>query len=205
MGWTPLFLKMDTKRVLIVGAGEVGERRARRFLESGADVVIIGKDVSNDLVGLGASIEPIDEVEKWVEWSDIVIAATNDHSLNELIADLADEKLLNRADYPQKGNLIVPSSFFVGDVQICIFTRGKSPLMAKELRKKIQKIIKEEDILKLELQNFARNVLKEKIKGQKKRRSFLYNILNDENIERYLKDGDIESAKSYIKESIENL
>lgn len=203
MGWTPLFLKMDTKKVLIVGAGEVGERRAKRFLESGADVVIIGKDVSNDLVVLGASIKPLDEVEEWVEWSDIVIAATSDHSLNQLIAELADEKLLNRADYPQKGNLIVPSSFFVGDVQICIFTSGKSPLMAKELRKRIQKIIKEEDILKLELQNFARNILKEKIKDQKERRLFLYRILNDEDIERYLKNGDMESAKGYIEELIQ--
>jgi len=95
MGWTPLFLKMDTKKVLIVGAGEVGERRAKRFLESGADVVIIEKDVSNDLVGLGASFKPLDEVEEWVEWSDIVIAATSDHSLNQRIAELADEKLLN--------------------------------------------------------------------------------------------------------------
>jgi precorrin-2 dehydrogenase/sirohydrochlorin ferrochelatase len=203
MGWTPLFLKMDSKKVLIVGAGEVGERRAKRFLEAGADVVIIGKDVSTDLVGHGASIKPLNEVEKWVEWSDIVVAATSDHSLNQRIADLADEKLLNRADYPQKGNLIVPSSFFLGDVQICIFTKGKSPLMAKELRKRIQKIIKEEDILKLELQNFTRNILKEKIKDQKKRRSFLYKILDDENIERYLKNGDMESAKGYIEESIQ--
>ena len=42
MGWTPLFLEMHQKNVLIVGAGEVGERRARRFLEAGANVVVLG-------------------------------------------------------------------------------------------------------------------------------------------------------------------
>lgn len=203
MGWTPLFLRMDGKNVLIIGAGEVGKRRAKRFLEAGANVVIIGRNVSEDLLDLGASIRSQDEIEEWINWSDIVVVATSDHDLNEHVAHLAEDKLLNRADYPQKGNIIVPSSFFIGGVQICIFTKGKSPLMAKELRKKIQKIIKKEDILKLELQNFTRNILKEKIHDQKRRRSFLYEILNDEIIERFIKDGDLESAKRYIKESIE--
>lgn len=203
MGWTPLFFRMDGKNVLIIGAGEVGKRRAKRFLGAGANVVIVARNVSEDLLDLGALKKPQDEIEEWINWSDIVVVATSDHNLNERVAHLAEDKLLNRADYPQKGNIIVPSSFFIGDVQICIFTKGKSPLMAKELRKKIQKIIKKEDISKLELQNFTRNILKEKIHDQKRRRSFLYEILNDEIIEKLTKEGDLESAKRYIKESIE--
>ena len=66
--------------------------------------------------------------------------------------------------------MIVPSSFFIGDVQISIFTGGKSPLMSKELRKKIEKVIKTEDVMQLELQSFARNILKMEIDDQKIRR-----------------------------------
>ncbi len=201
MGWTPLFLQMENKNVLIVGAGEVGSRRARRFLEAGADVIIIGRN-SKDLADLGASFKPLDEVGKWVDWSDLVVVATGDDELNERVAKLAGGKLLNRADYPNDGNLIVPSSFSIGDVQFCIFTKGKSPLMAKELRKKIQKVINEEDILQLELQNFTRNILKEKIDDQKKRRDYLYEILNDETIRTYLKKGNLEDAKKYVKERL---
>ncbi len=199
MGWTPLFLQMKNKNVLVVGAGEVGGRRARRFIEAGANVTIIGRKTSEELSELGAAIKPVQEVKEWVEWSDIVIVATGDHELNENVAELAAHKLLNRADYPEEGNLIVPSSFFIGDVQLCIFTGGKSPLMARELRKKIEKVIKEEDILQLELQNFTRNILKEKIHDQKKRRDYLYEILNDENISKLLEEGDLEGAKKYIK------
>lgn len=199
MGWTPLFLQMKHKNVLIIGAGEVGTRRARRFLEADANVIIIGRNIPEDIFGLGAIHKPQEEIEKWVKWSDLVVVATNDHELNESVADLAKDKLLNRADYPDDGDLIVPSSFSIGDVQLCIFTNGKSPLMAKELRKRIQKVITAEDILQLELQDFTRNILKEKVEDQKKRRAYLYEILNDENIGKYIKEGDLESAKEYIK------
>lgn len=199
MGWTPLFLQMESKNVLIVGAGEVGSRRALRFIDAGANVIIIGEKISEELNELGVICKPVQEVEKWTEWSDIVIVASGDHNLNDKVAKLAGSKLLNRADYPEEGNLIVPSSFFVGDVQLCIFTGGKSPLMAKELRKKIQNVIKEEDILQLELQDFTRNILKEKVNNQKKRRDYLYEILNDENIGELLNNGNMEGAKEYVK------
>ena len=204
MGWTPLFLQMENKNVLIVGAGEVGTRRAQRFLESGANVTVINEEVSSDLVDLGAAFKPLDEVEKWVKWSDLVVIATGDHKLNERVAELAKGKLLNRADYPDKGDLIVPSTFSIGDVQFSIFTSGKSPLMAKELRKRIQKVIMEEDILQLELQNFTRNILKENMNDQKKRRDYLYKILNDKNIQEYLRQGNLEDAKKYIKQQLRN-
>jgi precorrin-2 dehydrogenase / sirohydrochlorin ferrochelatase len=200
MGWTPLFLQMKDKNVLILGAGEVGNRRARRFLEANANVIIIGRNIPEYIIELGAIPKPQEEIEKWVKWSDLAVIATNDHELNRSVADLAKDKLLNRADYPDDGNLIVPSSFSIGDVQLCIFTNGKSPLMAKELRKRIQKVITAEDILQLELQDFTRNILKEKVVDQKKRRAYLYEILNDENIEKYIKEGDLESAKEHIKQ-----
>lgn len=200
MGWTPLYLQMDEKNVLVVGAGEVGSRRARRFLKAGANVIIIGRKIPEELSELGATFKPLNEIEEWVEWSDIVIVATGDGALNEKVAKLASHKLLNRADNPEEGNLIVPSSFFIGDVQLCISTGGKSPLMARELRKKIQKVIKREDILQLELQNFTRNILKEKIFDQKKRRDYLYEILNNENIGELLMEGNLEGAKKYIKQ-----
>jgi len=202
MGWTPLFLEMHQKNVLIVGAGEVGERRARRFLEAGANVVVLGSHAPPEILELGASLEPLKDAAKWVEWADLVVTATPGTDLNQKLADLAGSKLVNRADEPEKGNFIVPSSFFIGDVQICIYTGGKSPLMAKELRKKIQKVIKTEDVLQLELQDFARNILKERVEDQKTRRKHLYQILNDEEVKKFLEEGDLQGAKVYVEGSL---
>ncbi|MDD3984377.1 MAG: bifunctional precorrin-2 dehydrogenase/sirohydrochlorin ferrochelatase [Methanobacterium sp.] len=203
MGWTPLFLEMEDKKVLIVGSGEVGKRRTIRFLKAGANVVIVGNHVSNYLSDLGVAIKPVEEINNWIEWADIVITASADHELNQKVADLSGHKLVNRADHPNKGNLIVPSSFFIGDVQICIFTGGKSPLMSKELRKKIEKVISPENVMQLELQSFARNMLKERLDDQKKRRSILYNILEDPNIKKFLTNGKFEDAKDYVNRMID--
>lgn len=202
MGWTPLYLEMKDKKVLIVGSGEVGSRRAIRFLNAGAEVIILGNQIDDELITKGASLESADEAEKWIKWADLVVVASGDSNFNQNMADLAEGKLLNRADKPDEGNMIVPSSFFIGDVQISIFTQKKSPLMAKELRKKIQKVISEEDILQLDLQSYTRNILKDKVKGQKNRRTYLYQLLNDENIKNFLEEGKIEEAKSYVDKII---
>jgi precorrin-2 dehydrogenase / sirohydrochlorin ferrochelatase len=202
MGWTPLYLEMQEKNVLVVGAGEVGERRATRFLKSGANVIITAGHPSDKLRTLGATYKPLEELPKWVKWADLVVVASGDPQLNQEVSLLSKDKLINRADNPEDGNLIVPSSFFIKDVQFSIFTQGKSPLMAKELRKRIQAVVQEEDILQLELQHFTRQLLKEKIDNQKTRRDYLYQILNDKKIKQLLKQDELEYAKKYVSEFI---
>lgn len=59
MGWTPLYLEMSDKNVLVVGAGEVGQRRALRFLDAGANVVISGGKVPTQLIKLGLNPNPV--------------------------------------------------------------------------------------------------------------------------------------------------
>jgi precorrin-2 dehydrogenase/sirohydrochlorin ferrochelatase len=205
MGWTPLFLEMKDKNVLIIGSGEVGNRRARRFLKAGANVVVIGNHVPIEIVDLGATIKTQEEIENYVEWADIVITASADHELNQKVGTISGKKLINRADAPDKGNLIVPSSFFVGDVQISIFTGGKSPLISKGLRKKIEKVINVEDVMQLEIQSFARNILKEKVHNQKKRKEYLYIISEDDEIKNLLKKGKLEDAKDYVAKYLSSI
>ncbi|OPX58225.1 MAG: precorrin-2 dehydrogenase [Methanobacterium sp. PtaB.Bin024] len=205
MGWTPLYMDMQNKNVLVVGSGEVGERRARRFLKSGANVVINSDHVSDQLKELGAIYKPRKELSKWADWADLVVVASGDAQLNQEVSLLSKDKLINRADYPEEGNLIVPSSFFIGDVQFSIFTQGKSPLMAKELRKRIQSVVNKKDILQLELQHFTRQLLKEKVEDQKKRRDYLYQILNDKKINELLDNGEVVRAQVYITQLLESL
>ena len=205
MDWTSLYFKTSNLNVFILGTGEVATRRANKFLDHGANVKLAGNDLSKDLEDKGAVLCSTDEVDELVSWSDLVVVASGDNELSEHVSNIAQDKLINRADFPQKGDIIVPTSFNIGEIEISIFTNGKSPLMARQLRKKIQSVITEEDILEIELQDYARSILKEVISDQKQRRKYLYEIFENKQINEYVKDNKIDKAKLYIDNLIRGL
>ncbi|MDR2874026.1 MAG: bifunctional precorrin-2 dehydrogenase/sirohydrochlorin ferrochelatase, partial [Methanobrevibacter sp.] len=171
MEWISLFLKMENKKVFILGSGEVGFRRAERFLNSKSKVIIAGNSLSKKLKEKGAILEEIDlkidptaetlmKLNNIINWSDLVVIASENPFLNEKVSLMAKDKLLNRADFPKKGNVIVPTKFNIDNIEISIYTNGKSPLMARELRKRLSKAITTEDILQIKLQEYIRDILK---------------------------------------------
>lgn len=198
MNWTSVYLKTNSLNVFILGTGEVATRRADKFLSHGASVKLAGESLDSSIEEKGAILVSTDDVDELVNWADLVIIASGDRELSNYVASIADKKLLNRADFPNDGNLIIPTSFNIGDVEISIFTNGKSPLMARQLRKKIQEIITDEDLIKMELQDYARSILKEKVENQKERRTYLYTIFEDKNIHNLIEKNKIDEAKSYI-------
>lgn len=202
MNWTALYLKTSGLKVFILGTGEVATRRANKFLDHGAIVKLAGSSIDEELVTKGAKLHSTDEVDDLVDWSDFVVIASGDRQLSDYVADISHEKLVNRADFPNDGDVIVPTSFNIGDIEISIFTNGKSPLMARQLRKKIQSIITEEDILEIELQDYSRSLLKEIIPDQKDRRDYLYKIFEDEDIRELIRAKEIDRAKAVICELI---
>lgn len=202
MGLTSLFLEVENKNVFILGTGEVATRRAHRFLDKGANVILAGNSIDDELTEKGAILTPLKDLDEMVKWSDIVITASGDEELCEYITSISQGKLINRADKPEKGNIIAPTSFLIDDIEISIFTNGQSPLMARELRKKIQSIITQEDILEIKLQDYARKILKERIASQKTRKEYLENILDDEEIKQCLKEGKLDEAKGLVENLI---
>ncbi len=190
MAWTPLYMDMDGKRVFVLGSGEVGMRRARRFLEAGAEVVVAGPPAELE----GARFVEMDNLEYWVEWADLVVVASPDRELNDRVASLAGKRLLNRADSPLEGDVIVPSTFMVGDVSISIFTGTRSPLMARYLRERIQDAIQTEDLLMIEVQDRVRRKIREEFDDHRVRRRILYRISEDPELKEYLKKQDTEAA-----------
>lgn len=205
MDWTSLYFKTSNLNVFILGTGEVATRRANKFLDHGANVKLAGNNLSADLEDKGAVLCSTDDVDELVGWCDLVVIASGDEKLSDYVSKIARDKLINRADFPQKGDIIVPTSFEIGDVEISIFTNGKSPLMARQLRKKIQSIISREDILEIELQDYARSILKETTEDQKIRRKYLYEIFEDEKINGFIKNNQIDEAKMYIDNLIRGL
>lgn len=202
MSWTSLYFKTQGLNVFILGTGEVATRRANKFLDGKANVILAGDSLTQELKDKGVILASVKDVDKLVKWAHIVILASGDKELSNYVSEIAKDKLLNRADFPDKGNIIVPTSFNIGDVEVSIFTNGKSPLMARQLRKKIQENITKEDLIEIELQDYSRNLLKEKIRNQKERKDYLYKIFQDEHINTLIKSGEYNKAKEYINRVI---
>ena len=205
MDWTSIYLKTSNLNVFILGTGEVATRRANRFLDHGANVKLAGNNMEQELADKGAELCSTEDVDELVKWADLVVVASGDEDLSDYVSKISEGKLINRADFPDRGNVIVPTSFEIGDVEISIFTNGKSPLMARQLRKKIQSIITDEDIMEIELQDYARLKLKNVVEDQKERREYLYGIFEDEKINDFIENGKIDEAKSYIDNLIRGL
>lgn len=205
MNWTSIYLKTENCNVFILGTGEVATRRAHKFLDHGAKVVLAGNKLDEELENKGALLKSTDEVDELVKWADVVVIASGDEELSDYVASISENKLLNRADFPDKGNVIVPNSFYVGDVEISIFTGAKSPLISKYLRKKIQSIITSEDIERIKLQDYSRKRLKETVDDQKLRKQYLYQLFEDERIEELIDNNEIREAELYVDNFISNL
>ena len=117
MRYFPAFLDLHEKRCIIVGAGQVAERKARILLRAGAAVDVIGPALTSGLSILKEK-RKIRHRPRLYRSGDLagaflVVAATDNRAVNERIAREAKKKniLLNVVDDPPLCNFIVPSPF----------------------------------------------------------------------------------------------
>ena len=199
----PIILDVKDKKILIFGGGEVSERRARKFLDAKAKVTIISKDFTPQLKKMNVNIIEREvkksEIPKLIKNYDIILACTSDEELNNSIEEEARKrgKLVTRAD--KISDFIIPASFEVEGVLIAVSTLGKSPALAKLIKRRIAKLITKEDVKMLKLQEYARELLKNKIPKQRKRKEILKSLFSDYDIA----NKDIEEAKKIIRRKIE--
>jgi precorrin-2 dehydrogenase/sirohydrochlorin ferrochelatase len=113
------------------------------------------------------------------------------------------------ADDPAISDFILPAVSKIGEVRITVSTGGRSPAMAKTLRERIERLITQQDLLHIELQEHMRAVLKKRVGEQKARKRILYTILEDEQVNELLKEGNLDKAKKeamkIMKEAIVNV
>ena len=204
------------RTVLIIGGGIVGERKAAKFRAAGAKVVVASKDFTERLKRLGSDnklrLVCIDlaavpqSIASLSSNADFVIAATNQPELNKRIAEEAKKQRtrVSVVDNPHLGDFTVPVISRIGEFHIAISTGGKSPAMSNLLRRRIEGIIHDEDILMVKLQFYARELAKAHIPNQQTRKRALYTILEDTRIKRLLENRKFQEAKNLAKRIIED-
>ena len=143
MSYYPIYLELEGKVVLVVGGGSVARRKVETLLAYGAVVHIVSKALTPELKKMVETdrILQIGDVfvEKHLDHAFLAIAATDDTELNHVISRKARKRgiLVNAVDQPLDCDFIVPSIIRKGDLSIAISTSGKSPALAKKIRKQM--------------------------------------------------------------------
>jgi precorrin-2 dehydrogenase/sirohydrochlorin ferrochelatase len=147
------------------------------------------------------------------EFSDIflILAATDNKELNRKLVErgrsigsfvyAADDPIISDFSYTSLVNI-------EGLIQVAISTSGKSPIMARKIRMKVEKmvrkIINESDISNIILQEYARKMAKREIVTVRERKEFLYSLIKDKNIQYLLRSNKLDQAKMIALNMLKN-
>jgi uroporphyrinogen-III synthase len=131
-------------QVLVIGGGKVAERKVRFLLEAGIHPTVISPELRPGLLEL-KSQEKIVHREKQYEVealtdAQMVIAATNDVSVNEQIAHdaLAHKLLCNVVDKPELGNVHTVGTIRRGDLMVTVSSKGKAPALTRYVKETLE-------------------------------------------------------------------
>jgi precorrin-2 dehydrogenase / sirohydrochlorin ferrochelatase len=141
----PMFLKLEGRQVLVVGAGTIGESKIAGLLETGANVRVVALTAS-PVVREWAQDGKIDlELRAFsdddLDGAFLTIVATSSRSLDERIYHEAQRRgvLCNVVDVPDLCDFFYPSVVSRGGLQIAISTAGQSPSLAQKIRQQLEK------------------------------------------------------------------
>ncbi|MDD5457898.1 MAG: bifunctional precorrin-2 dehydrogenase/sirohydrochlorin ferrochelatase [Phycisphaerae bacterium] len=203
----PIFLEIAEKRVVIVGGGCVAVRKAKTLLDAGARLVVIGDHIDQTLTSLclDTNVELIKAKysKEYLTGASLVIAATNNHILNERVyRDCQElEIFCNVVDEPQLCDFFVPAVVKRGDLQIAVSTEGYCPAYAGHLRKKLEGIFTEQHgrfLAELEKQ---RKLILEQIKDPALRKIILGKLVDEDSFNLFSEQG-AEKWRTFADETV---
>ena len=143
MNLLPVFLRLERRPVLVVGAGTVALAKVESLRSTGAFLTVVAPQAlpqirdwaaSGVLAWHQRSFAPTD-----LDGTFVVIAATNDSAVNYAIYEEALRRnvLCNAVDDPPNCDFYFGSVVTRGDLQVAISTAGESPALAQRLRREI--------------------------------------------------------------------
>jgi precorrin-2 dehydrogenase / sirohydrochlorin ferrochelatase len=139
-----MFLKLQGRHCLVVGAGGIGEPKIRGLADTGAQVRVVALEASA-VVREWASAGKIHLELRGYADSDLdgvflAVVATSSRALNAAIYREARQRgvLCNVVDDPPYCDFYYPAVVQRGDLQIAISTSGQSPSLAQKLRQQLE-------------------------------------------------------------------
>ena len=203
-------LNLAGKNVIVIGGGVEGVRKVKGLLGQNCKIIVISERLNSYLEEL-AQQKKIEIAKMKIKNANVldnyqniflVLAATDNKELNRKIVEKGRSMMsfVYAADDPPVSDFSYASIINIeGIMQVAISTFGKSPIMARRLRIKAERIlrrtIKQSDIENTKLQEFARMAARPKIKTVIERKRFLYSIIKDKTIQNLINENKIDEAR----------
>jgi uroporphyrin-III C-methyltransferase/precorrin-2 dehydrogenase/sirohydrochlorin ferrochelatase len=163
MRYFPLFADLQGRPVLVVGGGEVAERKVRLLLEAGARVTVVSPEFTQWLLERSSTPPPhAGEVghhpgegsllllrgefdPSHLDGQLLAVAATSDPAVNAAVADAgrARNVLVNVVDVSELSSFIVPAIVDRSPLVIAVSTGGVAPVLARLVRERLETVIDE--------------------------------------------------------------
>ncbi|HZX59485.1 MAG TPA: TSUP family transporter [Mucilaginibacter sp.] len=189
----PVFLKLNDLHTVLIGAGNVGLEKLTAIVTNSplARVTVIANEFLPEVHTLASSYNGIKIIQKSfadtdLDTADIVVAATNDTTLNTYIRESAHERklLINVADKPELCDFYLGSIVQKGDLKLAISTNGKSPTIAKRLKEVLNESLPDELDISLQQMSDLRNTLSGDFAYKVKKLNEVTSVLVDKKPER---------------------
>ena len=130
----PIHVNLEGKRCVIVGAGAVAGRKVQSLLDCNANIIVVAPKGTSKFQqwSQDGSVSWIIDYyrEVYLEDAFLVIAATDQPDVNEMVTNDANDRqlLVCRIDQPEEGIFTSPSQMSRGDLVLTISTSGIVPL-----------------------------------------------------------------------------
>ncbi len=203
----PVCLNLSGQKCVVVGGGEVAQRKVQTLLKTGARVWLISPDATAALRQWAKAGELYYVSREYCSGdlggAFLAIGATDDEAINRRVAEDAKTSgiLVNIVDVPKLCNFIVPSIVVRGDLQLSISTGGKSPALAKKIRKQLEQLYGPEYAEYIKLLGECRELVLPKIPDIKKRRQIFQELVDSDLIE-LIKQGNRDKIRQRVEEII---
>ena len=211
-------LNLKGRQALIVGGGNEAARKVEALLSQQCDIIVVAESVEQSIEEHAANgkialelkkIENVDFISNYDQLI-LILAVTDDRKLNRKIIDFAKFHgcYAYAADDPDVSDFSHPAVINVGDVvQVAISTGGKSPLMAKALREKVEPILQDAVngliLSQIKLQEQLRVKAQEILPSPDHRKKFLITIRDDEKVLELLEAKKISEANALAHERLD--
>lgn len=193
---SPIVLSPGNRLVTVFGGGNVALRKCRHF--EGFRIRVIADHILPELRELAdevveTSVDP-STAEGYMEGSDIVVAATSDHALNDSIRDISISRGIMTNSAHGGGDVLIPSTLKRDGYTITVSSEGRVPAFPPYVIQRIDEFLDPSYDRMLELLMMLRAEIRTKVPTQPERARFLADVLADGDVWELLGDGDVGSA-----------